>query len=183
MLLLGESGKSHRKRSTPIHTSPRGSWGPYLPGVKSREPRSPQILQQPGQNASSRRELSIGASHELSFGECWKNHGKRITPIDTSPRGSGGPCLPGAKSGEPKRPRIPKRSPQNASSRRELSIGAPHARDTPSRSRGTFEGHLTGPRPEARDLHFRATPSRLVRVDGSRKLPQISVEVCREQGH
>ena len=143
LLLLGESDKSHRKRIRSIDTSPRGSGGPCLPGEKSGEPRSPQILWQPGQNASSRRELSIGASHELSFGECWKNHGKRITPIGTSPRGSGGPCLPGAKSGEPKRPGILRRSGQNASSRRELSIGAPHARDTPSRSRGTFDARLT----------------------------------------
>ena len=137
LLLLGESGKSYRKGTIPIHTSPSGSilrilppgalhwapwlpreksgalhWDPLLPEAKSREPRSPQILRQPGQNASSRRELSIGASHELSFGKCWKNNGKRITPIATSPGGSGGPCFPGNNPGNPKAPNLSATGPK-----------------------------------------------------------------------
>ena len=139
-------GKRQKQRKTqhPDPPVPQGLWRFFFSLGKPGEPRSLQILRQPCQNASSRRELSIGASHELSFGECWKNHGKRITPMHTYNRGSGGPCLPGAKSGEPKRPRILRDSGQNAFSRRELSIGAPHARDTPSRSPGTFDGAAPG---------------------------------------
>ena len=116
----------------------------------------------------------------LLLGESGKSQRKGTMPIHTSPRGSGGPCLPGAKSGEPKRPRILRPAGQNASSRRELSIGAPHARDTPSRSREMFDARLTRSLPAARFLHQRATPSsRLVRVDGSRKLPQINIQEAR----
>ena len=44
---------------------------------------------------------------------------------------------------------------------------------TPGTPRADREGRFTGTRPEARFLHHRATPSsRLVRVDGSRKLTQ-----------
>ena len=109
MLFLGESGKKPQETQHTHPHVPQGLWEPFFSLRKPGDPTSPQILRQPSQNASSRRELSIGASHELSFGECCKNHGKRITPIHTSPRGSGGPCLPGAKSGEPKRPRILRR--------------------------------------------------------------------------
>jgi len=79
--------------------------------------------------------------------------------------------------GEPKSPRNPRDPGQNASSHQELSICASHTRDTPSRSREPFHTHaFMGPRPEARDSHHRTTPiSRLVRVDGSRKLPQTTL--------
>ena len=75
---------------------------------------------------------------------------------------------------EPKRgnPKVPR----SLGNRAKTLLLVESCRSVPPTSRGPRadrEGHLTGTRPEARDLHFRATPSRLVRVDGSRKLPQI----------
>ena len=97
---------------------------------------------------------------------------------DPSPRCStltGGPCFPGSNPGNPKGPESQKSRP------RTLLLGescrSVRCPPTPGAPQADREGHLTGPRPEARKLHHRAaaTPSsRLVRVDGSRKLPQIT---------
>ena len=90
--------------------------------------------------------------------------------------GSGGPFPPpgGGESGEHKSPRNPRGHYQNAYSPQELSIGAPHTRDTLGRSQETFHGHA----PRGAFFTSQGYPqlAPLVRVDGSRKLPQMNCQ-------
>ena len=82
-----------------------------------------------------------------------------------------GPFPPARESGQPKSPRIPRRSRQNVSFLQELSIGAPHSQDTPGRSRVTFDARANFGAFFTSRGYPQLAP--LVRVDGSRKLPQM----------
>ena len=98
---------------------------------------------------------------------------RRFVSIGTSSWGSGGPFSPGAEN-RFWNPKVPETLGTQAKTLI-LSKSCRSVPPTPGTPRADREGRLTGTRPEARFLHHRATPSsRLVRVDGSRKLPQIT---------
>ena len=100
---------------------------------------------------------------------------RRLASNDTSSWGSARPFLPRRENrGNPKVPESLGNKPKTlllVKSCRSVPL-------IPETPRADRERRLTGPRPAARFLHHGAAPSPrapLVRVDGSRKLPQISV--------
>ena len=171
LLLLGESGKSYRKGTIPIHTSPRGSGGPSCP----QENRgNPEALKSFGKRAKT---LLLGESCRLvpptSFpsGKAAKATEKAQYQCTRPPGALGALASPRRNPGNPKVPEYLMPRAKTLLLGESCRLVPP----TPGTPQADRQGHLTGPRPVARDLHFRTTPSRLVQVDGSRKLPQIII--------